>query len=414
MSDLVPQGGDLQQLAERINAEHTRAEAAIREGLAHARAAGELLLRAQEQCPHGGWLPWLQQNVSFSARTAQTYMKVAQEWPELERRAKAQRVALLPLRDGLKLLASGQVRSGDAGIEEERRAVLQEMDNHPANKLLGYASQARTDGSAKTSGTDCIRTAVDTGWIATGTFLTKLLPEEQERIALLPQREVVDKTLTAETVERARRPNGGRGVEVRVSLRPGGGKILLRTEDGRYLVADVAEVSLIRQRFPGAKLYLDRNGPAVRAWEGKEVVAVLMPRELLAKSRAMTWDDLQQGLRERLADIVARAGALAGAQDDAGAPSHILKAVQVIEAMDRLLGELPGDSAGDCQTSPPAALEAGEKDRLDLEVLRALEELAAAVRKSPLKKSIGAWDAKTLLQLLRSWTDDVQRRRKGK
>jgi hypothetical protein len=63
-----------------------------------------LLLEAKGQVAHGQWLLWLKANVAFSERTAQGYMTVARRWEELE--AKAQRVADLPFRDAVKLLAA--------------------------------------------------------------------------------------------------------------------------------------------------------------------------------------------------------------------------------------------------------------------------------------------------------------------
>lgn len=85
---LPPVGG----LADEINAAHDRAAQCLSEGLSHATHAGELLLRAKADVGHGGWLKWLKQNVSFSARTAQLYMQLAKLAPD------AQRVAHLPLR----------------------------------------------------------------------------------------------------------------------------------------------------------------------------------------------------------------------------------------------------------------------------------------------------------------------------
>jgi hypothetical protein len=99
---------ELPMLAGRINAEHVAVEASFRTALAHAKAAGELLLQAKSQCRHGGWLPWLKANVPFSERTAQAYMRVAEHWGELE--IKAQPVADLSFRDALQLLANARGR----------------------------------------------------------------------------------------------------------------------------------------------------------------------------------------------------------------------------------------------------------------------------------------------------------------
>lgn len=41
---------------------------------------GRRLIRAKELLPHGDWLPWLEQEVEFSERTAQRFMKVAESY----------------------------------------------------------------------------------------------------------------------------------------------------------------------------------------------------------------------------------------------------------------------------------------------------------------------------------------------
>jgi hypothetical protein len=76
----------LSALAGRINAAHARAESALRSGLGHARAAGALLLEAQDLCQQQQrpWLAWLRANVAFGERTAQRYMRLAREWDSLQ------------------------------------------------------------------------------------------------------------------------------------------------------------------------------------------------------------------------------------------------------------------------------------------------------------------------------------------
>ncbi len=101
---------ELTQLAEQITCEHALAREAARSALEHARVAGELLLQAKEQVAHGEWLPWLGTNFEFSERTAQGYMRLSRQWPELE--AKAQRVADLSVREALHLLAEPSVEDG--------------------------------------------------------------------------------------------------------------------------------------------------------------------------------------------------------------------------------------------------------------------------------------------------------------
>src|SRR4051794_12628062 len=106
MSNIIPVGGTLSDLADKINDEHRAAEAALRTGLMHARNAGMLLRDAKAKVSHGAWIPWLKKNCEFSERTAQLYMRVASRWAELE--AKAQRVSDLSFRDGIRLLTTAQ------------------------------------------------------------------------------------------------------------------------------------------------------------------------------------------------------------------------------------------------------------------------------------------------------------------
>jgi hypothetical protein len=104
----------LTELARQINDAHRQCEQALKSGLSHALAAGQLLLEVKSRVGHGGWLGWLKANFGFSERTAQTYMRVARRWPELE--AKAQRVADLSYRDAVALLSA---TAADAEVPAE-------------------------------------------------------------------------------------------------------------------------------------------------------------------------------------------------------------------------------------------------------------------------------------------------------
>lgn len=41
---------------------------------------GQRLIEAKEMLPHGEWLPWLEERVEFSERTARNFMRLAREW----------------------------------------------------------------------------------------------------------------------------------------------------------------------------------------------------------------------------------------------------------------------------------------------------------------------------------------------
>jgi Protein of unknown function (DUF3102) len=105
----------LPDLAAQANAEHAACLSAVSQAIEHARAAGEALIAAKTQCPHGEWGNWLSKNLRASHRTAQTYMQVARRWPEI---AKTQRAADLSVRAALLLVdqrpAAGELPELDA------------------------------------------------------------------------------------------------------------------------------------------------------------------------------------------------------------------------------------------------------------------------------------------------------------
>jgi|SRR5215475_4020040 len=77
MSTDITRSNSLADLAARIRAEHEACGKAFKTGLAHAIAAGKLLLEAREQIPHGQWLPWLREHCQIPERTARRYMEIA-------------------------------------------------------------------------------------------------------------------------------------------------------------------------------------------------------------------------------------------------------------------------------------------------------------------------------------------------
>ena len=93
----------LDQLATEINSEHERCATSFQEGVLHAVKAGALLVEAKGHVARGDWGDWVYRHCSFSARTAQGYMRVARHHNQLEGE-NAQRVAHLSLRETLKLL----------------------------------------------------------------------------------------------------------------------------------------------------------------------------------------------------------------------------------------------------------------------------------------------------------------------
>jgi phage N-6-adenine-methyltransferase len=147
-------------LATRIRAEHEAAQSAMRSAVSHAVEAGKLLMEAKRTVGHGGWEAWVRDSCGFSERTAQGYMRLARLDPE-----KAQRVALLSLREALKALASRCEALPYTGntewytppeIVEAAREVMGGIDCDPASSDVAQETvrateyfTAETDGLAQ-------------------------------------------------------------------------------------------------------------------------------------------------------------------------------------------------------------------------------------------------------------------------
>jgi hypothetical protein len=100
----------LADLAERIKVEHRATDIALKESVEHAMKAGDLLLEAKAQVPHGQWLPWLSDRCEISERTAQLYMRIAKNRSTIETQIR-NGVADMSINQAVALLMmSGDVR----------------------------------------------------------------------------------------------------------------------------------------------------------------------------------------------------------------------------------------------------------------------------------------------------------------
>jgi hypothetical protein len=111
---------DLEALARAIVDAHEDCLRHSSLALQHAMVAGHLLQQAKAQVAHGHWLDWIAEHCGISARTAQTYMRVAREYPSLSL-DDAQRAAHLSLRQAVAAL-SAPSRTVDEW-EPDRRAL---------------------------------------------------------------------------------------------------------------------------------------------------------------------------------------------------------------------------------------------------------------------------------------------------
>lgn len=107
-------------LAAEIRQEHQRVHQAIAAGLSHAKEAGRLLLEARQHIPHGGWIRFVEHDCGLSRSIAAGYIRVCERWTELE--PHVQRVAHLPLRKALALLAEPKASTTANSDDLERQA----------------------------------------------------------------------------------------------------------------------------------------------------------------------------------------------------------------------------------------------------------------------------------------------------
>jgi hypothetical protein len=238
----------------------------------------------------------------------------------------------LPLRKALATLAQNHrgTETEDVARQREREAALRELGQDRAADVI------RALKAVECTGYDTLPTAAQTGYATDGRFLTRLKPDEHAAVKAIANGEAQGRILPK--IAEVLNPRGAL-VTVEVEGRKGGGRTMLRTEDGRYFSAPSAQLNLITSRYREARLTLDGDPPTLRAWVGEEVVAVLL-LELDAKE-PLSPADLQKTLRARL-DRVRELGeaVLSKSADNASGVLFTLGALeavgQAIEALDRL------------------------------------------------------------------------------
>jgi hypothetical protein len=98
---------DLSTITIRIRAAHEAVGLAARDMLAHALAAGDGLIEAHQQIPHGRWEFWLRHDCGMNARTAARYIQLAKARSRFET-LNPSRTTDLTIAGALRLLGNGQ------------------------------------------------------------------------------------------------------------------------------------------------------------------------------------------------------------------------------------------------------------------------------------------------------------------
>lgn len=114
---------------------------------------GRCLTEAKQAIPHGEWLPWLNERVEFSERTAQNFMRLAREWSNPQAladlgAAKALTLLALPAEERESFIAENHVVGGeektviDMTSRELEKAIRERKEAQEA------AAKAQADASA--------------------------------------------------------------------------------------------------------------------------------------------------------------------------------------------------------------------------------------------------------------------------
>jgi len=125
---------------------------------------GQRLIEAKELLPHGEWLPWLNDQVEFSERTAQDFMRLAREWSNPQTladfgKAKALKLLLLPSAEREEFMQTHDVpnmstRELDEAIRERdearKAAEASEKKLEELNKAFEESQTALEDEHART------------------------------------------------------------------------------------------------------------------------------------------------------------------------------------------------------------------------------------------------------------------------
>ena len=156
------------ELAEQINLKHGLCIKSVRAGLEYAIEAGELLRECKGMIEHGGWLDWISANCMFSERTAQNYMRLAENKDNL---LNTQRVAHLSYREAVKEL-SAPVKNGN---EIAGTKVKFGMADYMAK---AWHEIGNTDWAELTPvGLNIVREPTFDEWFKFGKYLMAVCPE---------------------------------------------------------------------------------------------------------------------------------------------------------------------------------------------------------------------------------------------
>ena len=135
---------DLVSLAAEANAAHEQVEHAKGQFTRYAREAGKALLFAKVKVPRGQWGKWIRDNLTYSQRTANYYMELAQLPADI-----SQRVANSSLRGAIKESNTKPPRAEAPRpkLSEESSVLVRVINDLDGADVLRFHVQSLTTAS---------------------------------------------------------------------------------------------------------------------------------------------------------------------------------------------------------------------------------------------------------------------------
>ena len=122
---------ELTKIGRWVRQEFEQAERLFDKSLTHMLRCGQALIEARRLCVHGEWLPWLEEHFPASRRTAERYMSIARNAPD---------VSHLPTLSAA--LEELSIKSEAAGVKAQNAAV-----RGRGGRRRGAAHQAAPTGA---------------------------------------------------------------------------------------------------------------------------------------------------------------------------------------------------------------------------------------------------------------------------
>ena len=142
LENAVPAARDIETItAEILTLKQSAGDAII--------GIGQRLIEAKEMLPHGSWLPWLEERVEFTDRTARNFMRLAREWTNRKAlsdlgAAKALTLLALPPEEREQFISEHHMVNGEdkTVIDMTSRELEQAIRERDEARLAAEAARA--------------------------------------------------------------------------------------------------------------------------------------------------------------------------------------------------------------------------------------------------------------------------------